>query len=202
MNDWEQRYQKGETGWDRGAASPALSHWLAAELAGDLQGDLTGELTEAARILIPGCGRGHEVLALAERGFDVTAIDIAPSAVAHLKQQLIEAQLQAEVILGDLFSYAPEASFDAVYEQTCMCAIQPDQRAAYEQQLYGWLKPGGRLLALFMQTGAEGGPPFHCDVPDMRGLFPVSRWQWPSAEAQKVPHNNGLFELGYALMRR
>ncbi|MDX8406848.1 MAG: methyltransferase domain-containing protein [Mariprofundaceae bacterium] len=190
MNDWEQRYQKGETGWDRGASSPAIEHWLSAVLQAP------------ARILIPGCGRGHEVLALAAQGFDVTAIDIAPSAVTHLKQQLAQAQLQAEVILGDLFNYAPETPFDVVYEQTCLCAIRPEQRAAYEKQLYGWLKPGGRLLALFMQTGAEGGPPFHCDVQDMRELFPASRWQWPQAEAQKVPHHNGRFELGYTLMRR
>jgi len=95
-NHWEQRYQQGETGWDRGQPSPALHQWLE-------QGVL-----KPGRILIPGCGRrGHEAVELARRGFEVTAIDIAPSACAHLERELAAAQLGGEVICGDLFEYAP-----------------------------------------------------------------------------------------------
>ncbi|OIO66251.1 MAG: thiopurine S-methyltransferase [Zetaproteobacteria bacterium CG_4_9_14_3_um_filter_49_83] len=190
MNDWEKRYQQGETGWDRGGASPAIDHWLSALL------------TAPARVLIPGCGRGHEAVYLVGHGFSVAGIDIAPSAVSHLKQQLAQEGLEGEVILGDLFTYQPEALFDVVYEQTCLCAIQPDERQPYEAKLYEWLKPGGHLLALFMQTGAEGGPPFHCDLLAMRKLFPAVRWQWPADEPLFVPHRNGRFELGYQLIRK
>ncbi len=190
MNDWEARYRAGETGWDRGGPSPALDVFLARGL-------------EPCRILIPGCGRGHEVVALARRGFDVTAIDIAPSAIRHLRRVLDDAGLVAEIVLGDLFDFAPQAPFDAIYEQTCLCAIRPEQRADYERRLYDWLKPGGRLYALFMQTGAEGGPPFHCDLLAMRRLFADDRWQWPDAEPPVLaPHRGGRFELGYVLVRR
>jgi len=153
-------------------------------------------------VLIPGCGRGHEVIMLARLGFSVTAIDIAPSAVAHLKQELARAGLPAEVLLGDLFTFIPDEPFDVVYEQTCLCAIQPGQRKTYEQRLHAWLKPGGILLALFMQTGAGGGPPFHCAVDDMQQLFPAKRWDWPDAGAQNVPHHSGRFELGHSLTRK
>ena len=190
MNDWESRYQNGETGWDRGASSPALSVWLK-----------TANLDSHASILVPGCGRGHEVVHLAEVGFDVTGIDIAPSAVSHLQQELTGKGLNAEVLLADLFAFKPDVPFDAVYEQTCLCAIQPGQREAYEALLHDWLKPGGTLFALFMQTGAESGPPFHCDLLAMRRLFPESRWQWPVIEPVFTPHRNGRFELGYQLTR-
>lgn len=63
---WENKYHNSEIGWDRGEMSPALNHWLK-------------ELTPC-RIAVPGCGRGHEVIELARRGFDVTAIDIAEPA--------------------------------------------------------------------------------------------------------------------------
>ena len=190
MNHWEQRYQQGETGWDRGQPSPALHRWLE-------QGVL-----KPGRILIPGCGRGHEAVELARRGFAVTAIDIAPSACAHLERELAAADVNGEVICGDLFEYNPAIAFDAIYEQTCLCAILPEQRTAYEQQLHRWLKPGGMLCALFMQTGAEGGPPFHCDLLNMHRLFEDSRWQWPQSEPLFSPHYNGRFELGYALVRQ
>lgn len=190
MTDWEARYQRGETGWDRGACSPALPVWLQSD-----------GLAPGSSILVPGCGRGHEVTHLTELGFRVTGIDIAPSAVSHLQSELSNKGLLAEVLLADLFAYRPAAPFDAVYEQTCLCAIQPEQRTAYEALLHGWIRPGGSLFALFMQTGAEGGPPFHCDLLGMHRLFPASRWAWPVVEPVFTPHRNGRFELGYQLTR-
>ena len=188
---WEDRYQSGETGWDRGASSPALSVWLE-----------TGRINAACHMLVPGCGRGHEVVHLADLGFKVTGLDIAPSAITHLQQVLKNKGLRAEVLLADLFKFQPAAPYDAIYEQTCLCAIQPKQRESYEALLHGWLKPGGTLFALFMQTAAEGGPPFHCDLLAMRRLFPDARWEWPATEPVFVPHRNGRFELGYQLVRK
>jgi len=63
---WQARYDQRQTGWNRGGASPTLLRWLA---AGDLR---------PCRILVPGCGRGHEVVALAKADFDVTGVDFAP----------------------------------------------------------------------------------------------------------------------------
>lgn len=189
MTDWEQRYQDGETGWDRGDVSPSLHAWLD---SGDLK---------PSRIVVPGCGRGHEVVELARRGFDVTAIDIAPSAIAHLERHLADEGLRATLILGDLFEQRPEA-FDAVYEQTCLCALPPAMLAQYEAWLHAQLKPGGKLFALFMQTGAEGGPPFHCDLLAMHRLLDEARWEWPADVPLLTPHRNGRFELGYRLVRK
>ncbi|PJA33792.1 MAG: thiopurine S-methyltransferase, partial [Zetaproteobacteria bacterium CG_4_9_14_3_um_filter_53_7] len=90
--------------------------------------------------------------------------------------------------------------FDAIYEQTCLCALQPTQWSDYEQWLYNHLKPGGQLLALFMQTNAEGGPPFHCDVTEMKPLFAASRWLWPD-NGDTVPHPSGRHELAHLLIR-
>ncbi len=189
MNDWEARYRQGDTGWDQGAASPALLHWLD-----------SGAL-KPCRILIPGCGRGHEVVELAQRDFDVTAIDIAPAAVTYLQRQLDQVGLSATVICGNLFDYRGDETFDAIYEQTCLCAIEPAQREAYEACLYQWLKPGGTLFALFMQTGVGGGPPFHCDIGLMPDLFVPARWQWLQTEPFQVQRNNGKFELGCLLTK-
>ncbi|PIP02322.1 MAG: thiopurine S-methyltransferase [Zetaproteobacteria bacterium CG12_big_fil_rev_8_21_14_0_65_54_13] len=188
MSAWEERYQRGETGWDRGGASPALSQLLE-------------QLPAKARVMVPGCGHGHEVVALAKRGFVVTAIDIAPSPITHLREKLQQNNLQAELIHGDLFTYLPEHGFDAVYEQTCLCAIEPQQRKDYAALLHNWLKPDASLYAQFMQTGSAGGPPYHCDLLSMHVLFDDCRWQWPATEPALIPHRNGRFELAYRLRR-
>jgi len=189
---WEARYKSGEMGWDRGAVSPALEQWL------------ESGVLEPCRILIPGCGRGHEVPRLAALGFDVTAIDIAPSAVEHVTQALADKGLTAEIVLGDVLDFEPAEPFDAVYEQTCLCAMSPDSWPAYEARLHRWLKPGGILAALFMQTGEAGGPPYHCELSVMRELFDYVRWAWPWAEGDlvRISHPTGLHEFALPLMRR
>ncbi len=190
QREWEQRYGSGRTAWDRGAASPALDHWLAA-----------GRVPEG-RILVPGCGHGHEVAELIRAGRQVTAVDIAAQPVLRLSGQLAELGLHANIVQADLLHWRPAEPFDAVYEQTCLCALDPHHWTEYERRLADWLLPGGRLLALFMQTGGQGGPPFDCPIPQMTALFDAARWDWPDEPPLTVPHPNGLVEKGYVLTRR
>jgi len=187
---WEERYRTATTHWDRGGTSPALLKWLAEE-----------ELTPC-RILVPGCGRGYEVLELARRGFEVVAMDFAPSAVSHLREELRRAGLEAEVYEADVLAWTTDRPFDAIYEQTCVCALPPKTWPRYEEQLFAWLRLGGRLFALFMQTHREGGPPYHCDPGAMQALFPDARWTWDGAPFCEVPHPAGFYELSTVLTRK
>lgn len=189
---WNERYLTGIPPWDRQAVSPALHDWL------------TAGVLVPGRVLVPGCGRGHEVVALARAGFTVTALDIAPQALAHMGYELAQAGLEARLIRADVLHWRDGEAFDAIYEQTCLCALPPDDWPAYESRLHEWLKPGGRLCALFMQTGRPGGPPWHCALADMAALFPAARWQWPAqGEHPQVPHHHGdQYELAVVLTRR
>jgi len=168
-NEWENRYQKGDTGWDRGQVSDGLYFWL------------KNKLLQPCRILVPGCGNGYEVLELAKRGFEVTAIDIAPTAINNLQKMLDKNNLSAKLVLDDFFNWKPEMPTDAIYEQTSLCALPPDLWQRYEERLYDWLTPGGKLYAQFMQTGQAGGPPFHCALDNMHDLFKTDRWKWSNA---------------------
>ena len=190
--NWQERYEQGKTGWDRGAPSPMLLSWLE-------QRDLN-----ACRILIPGCGSGHEVLELASRGFEVTGIDFASSPVQRLRKSLAERGHVADIVQSDALSYEPEAPFDVVYDQTFLCAIAPELRIPYEAQVRKWLKPDGRLFILFMQSNRlkKQGPPFHCDVEDMQRLFSSSSWIWPDEPPRHVDHSANIFELATVLRKR
>lgn len=187
---WEARYSEVKTGWDRGEPSPALAHWLATEQP------------PRGRVLVPGCGHGYEVLQLAKAGYQVTAVDIARQPLARLSAELDAAGLHADVIQADLLSWEPPQPFDAIYEQTAICALEPADWATYQERLARWLKPGGLLFALFMQTGREGGPPFDCPVPSMQALFDATSWRWPGAPSARFEHPNGLYEWAYLLTRK
>ena len=193
---WQRRFESGDTPWDRGGPGPQLLAWLDA-----------GAL-KPCRIAVPGCGSGWDVVELARRGFDVQGIDLVPAACARAMAALQAAGMAGSVVQADALLYRPAHAFDAVYEQTCLCAIHPTLRSQYEASLHAWLKPGGRLYAMFMQCRAPGeqarpeGPPYHCDLAAMRVLFDDSRWLWPGAPALQVPHPRGWHELGLILERR
>lgn len=186
---WQARYDEGRTGWDRGGPSPMLGIWLEAEIL------------RPCRILIPGCGRGHEVVALAARGFDVTAVDFAEAAVHSLQTRLREKQLEAVVTQADLLEFTPAEPFAAIYEQTCLCALHPSLWHAYEARLRQWLLPGGLLCALFMQTDKPEGPPFGCDLSAMQRLFSeTAGWRW-LGDPQRLDHPMGLHELACVIQK-
>jgi len=191
---WEQRFAAGDTPWDRGEANPQLGAWIA-----------SGAL-KPCRILVPGCGSGHEVAALAKAGFDVTGLDYAAEAIGRTRQRLADAKAYATLVQADALAWQPEQAFDAVYEQTCLCALYPDQWREYADQLHRWLAHGGRLYALFVQMprpgaaeGAVEGPPYHCDINAMRALFPAPRWRWPKPPYPRTMHPRGLAELAVLL---
>jgi SAM-dependent methyltransferase len=193
---WEQRFAEGNTPWDRGESSPQLGKWL------------SSGVLKPCRILVPGCGSGHEVVELALAGFEVTGLDYADAAIARTHRQLKDASVDATLVQADVLQWQPDRPFDAVYEQTCLCALYPDQWRDYADRLHQWLKPGGRLFALFLQLprtdAAQGfiqGPPYHCDINGMRALFPESRWVWPRPPYPSATHPAGLAELAVVLER-
>jgi len=158
--DWEQRYQSDDTPWEKGAAAPPLLEWLARH---EIRG----------RVLVPGCGSGHDVRALASAGADPVGIDIAPSAIQRADAH---ARVGAERYeAADLFALPGHliGAFDWVFEHTCFCAIDPSRRSDYVAGAVAALKPRGRLLAIFyVDPDNEGdGPPFGVSHEEIERLF-------------------------------
>ncbi len=187
--NWESRYREGTTGWERRGLNPAFLDWRD-----------SGVLVPC-RILVPGAGRSLEPLALAEAGFDVTIVDAAPSAVAVQRARFERQNVPARVLEADLFAWEPDAAFDAIYDQACLCALPPGLWPSYARRLHLWLRSGGTLFILFMQSDRPGGPPFNCDLAEMRRLFAAPDWQWPQELRPLVGHPSGLSEQPVSLLR-
>ncbi|MGC8470329.1 MAG: hypothetical protein ACP5NI_10530, partial [Acetobacteraceae bacterium] len=81
------------------------------------------------------------------------------------------------------------------------CALSPATWPRYAARLAGWLRPGGVLAVLFMQSGKHDAPPFDCAEPAMRALFAPPAWLWPDALVPSVPHPAGFAELPVLLRR-
>lgn len=160
-SSWDERWRRAETPWDMNAPAPPL---VAAVTRGDL--------APPARVLVPGCGAGHDARFLASRGFRVTGVDLAPLALAKAREFAAKDGVAAEFVEADLFALPPALrGFDAVWECTCFCAIDPSRRDDYVDAVADALRPGGRLLGLFFAIAPEKGPPFGTTDAEVRHRF-------------------------------
>lgn len=158
--DWEQHYQDGDTPWDKGEASPGLVEYLERQ-------PLTGT------VLVPGCGKGHDVRAIAASGASVTGLDFAPSAIAAAQHFPAVNGEQYDTV--DFFALPQRFhnAFDLVFEHTCFCAIDIVMREGYVRSVTQALKPNGYFLAVFYLDPAPGrdGPPHRVSTAELDRLF-------------------------------
>lgn len=160
VNGWEARWQTGETPWDAGAPAPALVALLA-------DGDAA---IPNGRALVPGCGAGYDVAALASADREVVGLDIAPSVEARFTevQQAAGVADRTSLFVGDFFG-ASLGAFDVLYDYTFLCALDPSQRPAWGARAAELVRPGGEVISLVFPMvdpppGYEGPPwPLHPD---------------------------------------
>ncbi len=161
MSDWEERYQEGDVQWDKGEPSPGLVDWL------EERGDQPG-----GKVIVPGCGFGHDVRAWAQAGFDAVGYDVAPAAVKGGEEQTPKSLPNATFRLGDFLDDEPADAFDFVFEHTFFCAIDHVRRPDHVAACLRWLKPKGQLLAVhYFLPKDEDGPPFGADREEILSRF-------------------------------
>ena len=136
--DWNAAYELGDTPWDKGYASPPLIDFLKRQ-------------SILGRVLVPGCGAGHDVRALAAQGAEVVGLDIALRGIHIARAFPVSCGERYE--LGDFLNLEKQyhSSFDWIVEHTCLCAIDLGEREAYARSVALALKPDGNYLAVFFR---------------------------------------------------
>ena len=179
---WEGLYAEGNDGWELREPSPALVAWLAEGRLGP----------EGGSVAVPGCGRGHDARLLAQRGYQVVGFDFAEAAVKEARALAAAEGSAARFERRDIFTLAADfaGTFDAVWEYTCFCAIDPARRADYVEVVRAILKPGGTLLGCFYPLREGGdGPPYPVTLAEVERLlapgFRVEESRAPAASAER-----------------
>ncbi|WZH43733.1 S-adenosyl-L-methionine-dependent methyltransferase [Fusarium acuminatum] len=189
---WDSCWKEALTPWDRGTASIALHDLLSQrhdlvppsqhqDHRGHPLRDSAGAVQKKTA-LVPGCGRGHDVLLLSSWGYNVWGLDYSAAA----KEEAIKNQKQAESeglykpiegldkgeihwVTGDFFQQdwvkgaGVDGKFDLIYDYTFLCALPREARPKWARRMTELLSHDGRLICLeFPSTKpmSANGPPW------------------------------------------
>ena len=146
---WSGIYRDEEPGWELGKEAAPLP-----EVLPQLK-------LNRSKVLVLGCGSGHDAAYFARQGHVVTAVDFSDEAIARARQNYGTLE-NLEFVKSDIFAL-PDAwrgRFDLVFEHTCYCAITPERRNELVQVWRNMLAPLGHVLGVFFAYEKRNGPPF------------------------------------------
>lgn len=147
---WTQIYhEEGNPGWNLGEAAEALK-------------DMLPRLKlPKSRVLVLGCGEGHDAAFFAQSGHVVTGIDFSEEAIARAQKNYGHIPgltfLKQDVFKLDQ-SY--NAAFDIVFEHTCYCAVEPSRRRELVKVWKQCLHDQGQVMGVFFTMYKKQGPPY------------------------------------------
>jgi SAM-dependent methyltransferase len=153
---WDERFERDFTPWERGGVSLALRRFVSAS-------------ARPLSALIPGCGSAHELTLMCEAGWDATAIDFSPEAVARART--LAGPWADRIRQADFFAYTAEKPLDLVYEQAFLCALPQARRPDVARRWAELLGQGGLLAGYFYFDEAPKGPPFGITREELDGLL-------------------------------
>jgi len=190
---WEKAWQEGATPWAPVRVKPPLEYILQREDLG---------LPKCGKALVPGCGRGDDVVILARLGFDALGIDSSPTAiktaegfVASLPDKNVRMRLNRE----NFFTWVPQERFQFIYDYTFFCAIPPSLRVGWGESMKRVIAPGGFLATLVFPIDGDrkDGPPFSVSVDLYRTVLKEPDWELVLDEVppELAEHQVGLTRI-------
>lgn len=177
--------------WVRLSPHPDLASWLDSE---PLEPD-------GRRALVVGCGLGDDAEELARRGYDVTAFDISPSAIARCRERFPDSPVDYTV--ADLFDPpgAWHRAFDLVAEIITVQALPPALQVDAIHRIATFVAPRGRAFVVSRVRDAATepiGPPWPVvdttfDAFEMAGLVPLTVDQEPIGSWTRTWHMRAVY---------
>jgi len=178
---WLNRWIENRTGFHLADVNPLLERFWPGIAA-----------SRAGRVLVPLCGKSRDLRWLAERGHDVTGVELSALAAKSFYNEQgipftesIEPPFtvfrgdQITYYVGDVFDFTVgnAARFDFLYDRAALIALPPKMRSAYVRQLEGLLTPAaqGLMISLEYDTSAMEGPPFSVPEDEVTRLFTTFR---------------------------
>jgi len=127
--------------------------------------DVLVELVESGKVkpcktIDLGCGTGNYAIYLASIGFEVTGIDVSPTAIKIAKENAKKKGVKCDFLVTDVLGNLDEVkeTFDFAYDWELLHHIFPEQRKKYVENVHRILNPKGKYLSVcFSEKDSQFG---------------------------------------------
>jgi len=220
---WNDLWTENFVPWDQATPNPALVDLLSSRPSHIFSPKQLQPKTEPGaqqtirrpKALVPGCGRGYDVLLFAAEGYDAYGVE-GSSVAAKSARELANTpgieereayrtrdekvgRGKVNILDGDFFTdlwvnQVGEGSegFDVIYDYTFLCALPPAIRHKWASRMAQLLAPQGVLICLEFPTHkapSAGGPPW--------AVRPVDYVAYLSKPGEKVEYDEEGFVTGW-----
>ena len=123
------------------------------------------------KAIVVGCGLGDDAIALEEAGFDVTAIDISPTAIDWCKKRFDYSNVDFRV--QDIFELPEDMleQYDFVFESRTIQSLPLEFRDKIIKAISSLMAPRAKILAIANGKNSDekfGGPPWPLERNELR----------------------------------
>lgn len=174
---WMSRWEKGKTGWHREEVYPRLPEfWPRLRLTGN------------ARVLVPLCGKSHDLDWLAAQGFAVVGVEASKKALTQVMERFSTPFIRTEshgytvfksafmeLWQGNFMNFPKAAvpSVDAIYDKASMVALPGSMRKKYRTKILDLCNAHTQILLQSFEYEQQEmvGPPFSLPEQEVKNLF-------------------------------
>ena len=149
LKHWDSAYRTGEAApWDIGRPADELQKVISA-----------GKISKCRAVDLC-CGSGTDAIFLATQGFDVTGVDVSPTALAQARKKANDAKVSVQWILADVLALPDLKPFDFLYDRACYHVVRQQNQVAYIETAKQLSHPGTSFLLISARKDdplADGG---------------------------------------------
>lgn len=163
--------------WDMPYRNRALATWDTGRPSSELKRLVESGTIQPCRTIEFGCGTGNDAIYLASKGFDVTAIDVSPTALGIAEKKAKKAGVAVRWMLADVLEPPQLQEFDLVYDRGCYHEVRRRFAKEYVAAVRRVTHSGSRVLILAGNANKDSywrfhGPP-RVKEEEIRGDFIV-----------------------------
>lgn len=206
---WHERWGDGRIGFHEGRPNTFLERHLAA-------------LGPARHVLVPLCGKAHDLAYLAQHGHAVLGVELSPiAAEAFFTEHGLEAERDTlgpytrfragsiTILAGDFFALTPAllaaaGGADALYDRAALVALPEAMRRDYVAHLRTLLGTGTPALVITFTYAQDlmEGPPFSVTPAELREHYAgadVSEVDSAMTDLGRLRQAGGAIERCYSI---
>lgn len=149
--DWDDFYRQGTPSWDTGLLEPDFERLIESNI-----------IPRRASVLEIGCGSGIEALYLAQKRYEITAVDCSAMAIDRAHSRARERNLWLRIVHEDIFKFTNQAkaTYDFVYDIGFYHFIRRHFLTHYIDLLWRITKPGSYYYTLAGSDEEEFDPEY------------------------------------------